>query len=77
MAKNVGLWEYGSWALAEDGCGNEFYETRAEAEAAALELAEAAPGMRWGIYQCVALVEAKVAKPKVRAWNAKAEKRRQ
>ena len=68
-------WEYKSWAVAEQGCGNEFYDTREEAEAAALEMAKDAPGMRWAIYECVALVEAKVAKPKVHGWQAKAEKR--
>lgn len=64
-------WEYRSWALAEQGCTTQYYDSQDAAEAAALQEADDSPGMQFGIYQCVALVEAKVAKARVRPWRGK------
>ncbi len=62
-------WEYKSWAVASEGCGPEFYDTREVAEAEALAEADGSPGMRFALYQCVGLIEAKVSKAKVRPWR--------
>ncbi len=64
-------YEFKTWMVSEDGCGPTYYDTREDAEAFAKNTTAESPGYRVAIYQGVATVEAKVAKPKVFPWRAK------